>query len=152
MRSILALVTALLISTASSAQVRSSLTLTPAADGKSAVAKLTVMIEPGWHIASLTQPDGGPVRTTISIPKNQAYRLAGDIKFPEPHKEHSAAFDIEVQTHEGSVDFLLPLEPNPEAKSADPSKLIVELTYQVCNDETCLLPKTDTIRSKPPRT
>lgn len=105
-------------------------------------------MEPGWHISSLTQPEGGPVPTAIGIPPQQPFRLAGPIKAPEPHKEQSAAFGLEVQLHEGKVEFLLPLE----ATAAIPpeSKLAVEVTYQACTDETCLLTRTDTVTAVMP--
>lgn len=133
-------------------QVRSTLSLMPGTGTEPPTARLVVVIEPGWHISSLTQEDGGPVRSTIEIAKNQAYRLAGPIKSPAPHKAHSTAFDIEVQTHEGTVEFVLPLEKNPEAGNFDPSKLTVEFTYQACTEETCLLPKTDTVTAVAPPT
>lgn len=145
MRTFLTLLWILGIAASAGAQVRSQLFFEPGTGAKEPTARLVVVIEPGWHISSLTQPDGGPVRTTIEIPADQPYRLAGPIKAPEPHKEHSAAFDLEVQSHEGTVEFLLPLKKNPAAKNAGPTKLTVELTYQACTDETCLLPKTDKV-------
>lgn len=105
-------------------------------------------MDPGWHISSVAQPKGGPVPTAIGIPKRQPFRLAGPIKAPEPHKEQSAAFGIEVQSHEGKVEFLLPFE----ATAAIPaeSRLAVEITYQACTDETCLLPRMDTVSAVVP--
>lgn len=73
------------------AQVRCSLAAEAVgADGKVS-ARLTVAIEPGWHIASLTQPDGGPVRTEIALADQQPFKLAGPIQGPKPHVEPSAA-------------------------------------------------------------
>ena len=53
------------------AQVRSTLAADavagPVKAGEKLSARLTVAIEPGWHIASITQADGGPVRTEIAL-------------------------------------------------------------------------------------
>ncbi len=129
------------------AQVRCTLVAGPvAADGKLS-ARLTVAIEPGWHIASLTQPDGGPVRTEIALADQQPFKLADPIKGPKPRVEHSEAFGIEVETYEGTVVFTLPLLATEEVSEdiAKARPLTVEITYQACTDETCLLPKTERI-------
>jgi len=132
------------------AQVRCTLAAGPAgADGKLS-AKLTVAIEPGWHIASLTQPDGGPVRTEIALAEGQSFKLAGPIQGPKPRVEHSEAFGIDVETYEGTVVFTLPLAVTEAGKREDAKarRLTVEITYQACTDETCLLPKTERIAAQ----
>jgi thiol:disulfide interchange protein len=127
------------------AQVRSSLSVDPGSATKQPSARLTVVIDPDWHISSLTQPEGGPFRTTIEIPPDQSYRLAGKISAPPPHTEHSAEFDVEVQTYEGRIEFVLPLEKNPDAKGPRTTTLTVRITYQACSGETCRLPETERI-------
>ena len=44
----------------------------------------------------------------ITVPTGQNIRLAGPITGPKPHVEHSTAFDINVESHEGTVVFTLP--------------------------------------------
>ena len=139
---------AVLLAATAAAQVRTSLSLDPGSATKQPTARLTVVIDPDWHISSLTQPEGGPLRTTIAIPPDQPYRLAGKISGPPPHTEHSAEFDLEVQTYEGRVEFVLPLEKNPRAKSPPTTKLTVEIRYQACNGETCRLPETERIAAQ----
>lgn len=134
------------------AQVRTSLSLDPGQGNRPASARLTVVIDPDWHIASLTQPDGGPLRTTIKVPDGQPFRLAGKISAPPPHTEHSDVFDLEVQTYEGTVEFLLPLEKNPESRGRPVLDFTVEISYQACRGETCRLPQTErtTVRLRGP--
>ena len=134
------------------AQVRCALAAGPVgADGKLS-AKLTVEIDPGWHISSLTQPDGGPTRTEIGLAKDQPFKLAGPITGPKPHVEPSAAFGVDVETHEGLVEFVLPLVATQAVPAG--TKLTVEITYQACTDENCMLPETRqataTLGTKPP--
>ena len=151
MRSLASCLLSLLLAVTAAAQVRTSLSLDPGSEKQPAIARLTLVIEPGWHISSLTQPDGGPLRTVIGVPKDQRYRLAGKISGPPPHTEHSPVFDLEVQTYDGRVAFVLPLEKNPDAKKSSSTGLTVEITYQACRGETCLLPQTDRITAQSPK-
>ncbi|MDP1578803.1 MAG: protein-disulfide reductase DsbD N-terminal domain-containing protein [Candidatus Didemnitutus sp.] len=129
------------------AQVRCSLeveaTTIPLSTGGKLLATLTVNIDPGWHIASITQPDGGPVRTEIALAEKQPFKLAGPITGPKPRVEHSEVFDINVETHEGRVTFTIPLEATVEI--APGTILAFEVTFQACTDENCLLPTTDRV-------
>ena len=111
--------------------------------GDKVIAQLSVDIAPKWHIASITQPDGGPVRTAITLAAGQPFILAGPITGPKPKIEHSEAFGINVETHEGTITFMLPLEAT--ARTPVGIKVAVEFSYQACTDENCMLPKTDTV-------
>jgi len=150
MKTCLSLVMFCLATLGLQAQVRCTLVAGPVgADGKLS-AKLTVAIEPGWHIASLTQADGGPVRTEIGLAEGQPFKLAGPIQGPKPRVEPSEAFGIDVETYEGTVVFTLPLLATEEVSEdiAKARPLTVEITYQACTDETCLLPKTERIAAQ----
>lgn len=109
---------------------------------------LSVEIESGWHISSLTQPDGGSMPTTIEVADDQRCRLAGKIEAPAPQVAFSEAFGVNLETHEGTVVFTLPLEAT--AAIGPGTKVAVALTYQACNDETCLLPQTLTVSATLP--
>jgi suppressor for copper-sensitivity B len=141
---------ALLFSSTTSAQVRTALSFQAGSATKPPFARLTVVIDVDWHIASLTQPEGGPLRTTIEIPGDQPYRVAGKIVAPQFQRSHSEVFDVEMQIHEGTVDFLIPLEKNAAVKSSDDKKLVVAITYQACSGETCQLPKTERVAAQIP--
>jgi thiol:disulfide interchange protein DsbD len=113
--------------------------------GTKVTAKLRVRMDPGWHISSLTTPDGGPVRTVIALTSGTPFKLAGKIQAPEPIKRHSEAFGVDVETYEGEVEFTLPLEATAAVKPDTPAA--VEITYQVCSEENCLLPRTDKLKA-----
>jgi hypothetical protein len=152
MRRLATILLAAALAATATAQVRVTLSLDAGAPTKSPVARLTVAIDPDWHIASLSQPDGGPLRTTIRIADDQPYRLAGTIIAPEFRREHSDVFDVEVQTYEGRIEFVLPLRKNPNAKSPDRSQLTVEITYQACSGAHGQLPRTEKVTARLPKT
>ena len=117
---------------------KSSVGLKP---GEKVTARLTMEIAPGWHIASLTQPDGGPVRTELALAEKQPFKLAGPVTGPKPHVEHSETFGINVETYEGTVVFSIPLEAT--ASIPPGTKLTVDFSYQACSEENCMMPTTD---------
>lgn len=127
-----------------SAQVECSLAVDqpahPLKAGDKVTAKLTVEIDPSWHIYSLTQPDGGPVRSELVLSKGQPFKLAGKIDAPDPDVQHSDAFGINVESYQGEVVFTLPLQATDAVPPG--TKVLVEFTYQACTDENCNLPKT----------
>ncbi|HWC90157.1 MAG TPA: hypothetical protein VG433_10890, partial [Pirellulales bacterium] len=84
---------------------------TPAKAGQPARLFVTAEIGEGWHVYSVTQPPGGPVRTKISLEEKQPATLSGDfrsIKPPETHPE-PAFNNLQVETHEGSATWYAPL-------------------------------------------
>lgn len=103
-------------------------------------AKLTAELGAGWHLYSISQPSGGPTATTIKIKDGQPFKLADAIKAPAPIKTYDNNFRMETQFYKEKAEFVLPIEGQPEAKNA--AKLIVEVEFQLCNDETCLPPDT----------
>ena len=101
-------------------------------------AELTAQIENGWHLYALTPMTGGPKPTRISLPREQAFELAGQIEAPDPFVERDPNFDMEVEYYEEQVTFKLPLKRLPGATG---DKLLVETRYQTCTNKLCLPPK-----------
>lgn len=109
----------------------------PVADGK-LYAELTAQIESGWHLYALTPMTGGPKPTRITLPREQAFELAGQIEAPDPFVEKDPNFDMEVEYYEEQVTFKLPLKRLPGESG---NKLLVETRYQTCTNKLCLPPK-----------
>lgn len=147
MKSILVLIVITVFASAVHAQVQCSLSATAPSvirsSGDRLTGKVSIEILPGWHISSLTQPDGGPLATEITLRPGQPFRLAGKIIGEKPKIQRSEAFDMDVEYYTGTVTFTLPLIVTNDIKPD--TKLTVEITYQACNDETCLLPKTEVV-------
>jgi thiol:disulfide interchange protein DsbD len=147
--SLFALAASMALAGTTHAQVMCSMALAAPANALKAgdrfTAKLTAEIDPGWHIYSLTTPDGGPFRTVIEVPEGQSFKIAGKIAAPSPDVEHSAAFGVDVESYGGSVVFTVPLEAvKPIARG---TKVALAITYQACTEENCMLPKTSRVEA-----
>jgi DsbC/DsbD-like thiol-disulfide interchange protein len=110
----------------------------PTATDSKLYAELTAKIEGGWHLYSLTPMTGGPKPTRITLPREQAFELAGQIEAPDPFVEKDSNFDMEVEYYEESVTFKLPLK---RLTGITGNKLLVETRYQTCTSKLCLPPK-----------
>jgi thiol:disulfide interchange protein len=112
------------------------------ADGEPGRLFVTATIEPGWHIYSITQPPGGPVRTTIDVDPSDAYRVVGDFQAaPEPEKKAEELFDgLIVETQHGTVTWHAPIEL---AAGVDPASVTItgKVKAQLCDAKSCLPPE-----------
>lgn len=103
-------------------------------------ARVQAAIGGGWHIYSLTQPDGGPVPTSITI-GDGAFKAAGSARSETaPHREMDENFGVATETYTGGAVFTLPVITGAAQTGAE--TLTVSIRYQACNDSICLPPKT----------
>ena len=92
------------------------------------------MIEPKWHIYSVTNPDGGAQATAIRINDGKA---VGAIKENGKMKTmFEKEFNVNQKYFESSVDFVQLIKLKPGNK-----KISGTVNYMVCNDRQCLPPK-----------
>src|ERR1044071_4773385 len=56
--------------------------------GESAQIVLTAKLDHGWHVYSLTTPDGGPLKTTISLKPGSALKAEDKPVQPAFTKKH----------------------------------------------------------------
>ena len=105
-------------------------------DDKHAVIYLKAVIDDGWHIYSVNQPEGGPQKTLFTFKKVNGISLVGKPSEPEPEKHFEKAFGIDVFYFEHSVIF-------QQKVSLKRAEAIVKghLTYMACNDHQCLPPE-----------
>jgi len=104
-------------------------------------AHVSVQMQGGWHVYSITQGAGGPIPTRITVPDGQPFRLAGGVSGPRPHVAMDLNFEINTETYEGSATFNLPIvvvADTPAVRQA----LNINVRYQACNDKNCLPPRT----------
>jgi suppressor for copper-sensitivity B len=104
---------------------------------------VTARIKKGWHVYSITQAAGGPIRTQIKLNQSPQYRLSGAFQAlapPKKAKQPEAFGDLVVESHAGTVTWHAPMEL---ASGVDPKKLKVEgqITVQPCDADTCLPPQ-----------
>ncbi len=103
--------------------------------GEGAQVVVTVKIDPGYHIYSLTQPQNGAVPTTIELASGGPLTGAG--KAVEPaYKVDSTG----LQEYEQSVSFGVPVTVKVGLTGAQTAH--VSVRYQVCDAHRCLFPKT----------
>lgn len=121
--------------------VKVSATFTPASDERPAVLMITAIIEPGWHTYSITQPDGGPLPSVISVEPSQQYRLLGEFSShpePEKHVDTVAWKGLTLEEHEGKVTWYVPIEI---AEGLSVSDIVISgnVRLQACKEQ-CLPP------------
>ena len=107
-------------------------------------ADLKAEIEDGWHLYSTEQPPNGPSPTTIILPENSNYTIAGNVTTSAPIVRDDANFSfdgkpLETRIFEKQAVFTVPLKSSNNANGDD---LAVNIRFQVCNDTVCLPPKT----------
>jgi len=103
--------------------------------------KLAAKIQETWHLYSLKPMSEGPIPTRIWLAEGQPFELVARIQAPDPEKLQDPSFGMEVEQYEGEADFTLPLKVAAGAP-AGPQTLIVNASYQTCNNKICLPPKT----------
>ena len=101
-------------------------------------------IEPGWYIYSITQGEGGPVPSRISLDEDQPFTLAGAIEGSEPKARFDRSFSMQVEVHEESVAYRVPVLVAAEA-AAGKREMLIRARYQACTDRVCLPPQTEKI-------
>src|ERR1700744_1471933 len=101
-----------------------------------AVVMLKANIEPGWHIYSSAQADGGPVKTSFVFSPSAEYSLVGIISEPTPVTKYEKAFAMNVSYFENSVIFRQVVHLNKASAVVKGT-----LKFMVCNDKQCLPPE-----------
>jgi thiol:disulfide interchange protein DsbD len=96
-----------------------------------------------WHLYSITQGPGGPIRTQINVGPTEDFRLAGTIRGTEPEVANDPNFGIMTETYSDFAIFSIPIVSTPTASGT--RRLIVSMYYQTCNDTYCLPPTEDTL-------
>jgi thiol:disulfide interchange protein DsbD len=110
------------------------------APGQTFDAVVSLTLEPGWKVYSLTQKSGGPMALVITVPDKQIFAAAGTPTGPAPHIAFDPNFGFDTEVYEKTADFRVPVRVAPNATIAGQAlRLLVR--YQTCNDRMCLPPK-----------
>jgi hypothetical protein len=101
-----------------------------------AVLFIKATIDDGWHIYSVNQKDGGPVKTSFAFVPSGDYTLNGKVTEPKPITKYEKSFGINVNYFARSVIFQQKIRLTG-------AKAVVKgsLNFMVCNDEKCLPPE-----------
>jgi len=102
-------------------------------------------IDGDWHLYSvLNDPDAGPYPTTFSSASNQM-AVAGDVEESEAVIAFDPNFETELGWHSKGAEFTIPVAFRSELQGEQ--TILLEVLYQVCDDVSCLPPKTKQIES-----
>ena len=95
------------------------------------------LIEKGWHLYATDIPSGGPIPTSFSFDELSNVSLKGEVTATQrPHEEYSSLFDMKLGWYNDKIDFKQALS----LENPDDFKITGYITYQACNDVTCLPP------------
>ncbi len=114
---------------------------TKAPPGSSIPLHLKATFQEGWHLYSLTTPQGGPIPTTAALAENPAVKDA-KLYQPPPNRQFDKNFNLDTETFEKQVDLPLTATLAPDAKGS--IELTANVRYQACNDRQCLPPRKKT--------
>jgi len=110
--------------------------------GSSVTLHLKATFQEGWHLYSLTTPNGGPIPTTAEIAENAAIEGA-KVYQPPPIRKFDENFNLDTETFEKQVD--LPVVATLKSTAAaGPVELTANVRYQACNERQCLPPRKKT--------
>jgi thiol:disulfide interchange protein len=99
----------------------------------------------GWHLYSVTQKPGGPMRSVIKIAPSNDFEVVGDFRPNRaPTIKEYEFFDVPVEEHDDEVIWTAPIRFKG---SADPKELQIKIDFsgQVCQDSGVCLPKNDSL-------
>lgn len=100
--------------------------------GRRGMLAVTAVIEPGWHVYSVTQKPGGPQRTEIDVPPSDSYKVVGAFAPDQPpHIRPPDVFKVESEEHSDVVTWSAPIELSPTAKPEE-LQIPVKVSGQVC--------------------
>jgi thiol:disulfide interchange protein DsbD len=107
-------------------------------------AKLSVEIEPGWHLYALDQASGGPIATTIKTPVGLPAEIVGEIRSPKPISAPDPNFlvdgkPLETKYFKDRADFEFDFKVDREITDRE---IAFDARFQLCNDTFCLPPRT----------
>ena len=106
---------------------------------------LQAILPKGFHAYSITQKSGGPIPTKIAINPGESYRVgpftAQTPAHVTPADDPNNFYEMPIEEHSGTVVWTAPVEFFGSANETN-AAITGSLTYQLCNSETCLEPKT----------
>ncbi|HEV3341872.1 MAG TPA: protein-disulfide reductase DsbD domain-containing protein, partial [Pirellulales bacterium] len=112
-------------------------------DGRKGRLVITAEVADEWHIYSIAQAPGGPIRSEIKLKSSADYKLTGQFQpspAPKTHVDNIAYDGLTLEEHEGLVTWSAPIEL---AAGVDPRSLKItgKLFAQTCTGGQCLPPE-----------
>lgn len=103
-------------------------------------------IDDNWHLYSiLNDPDAGPFPTQFTSPSN-GMTIVGEVSETEATIAYDPNFDTDLGWHSNKAQFEIPIKFDGQDRGIQP--IVLEVLYQVCDDRSCLPPKTKQIEGE----
>jgi thiol:disulfide interchange protein len=100
---------------------------------------IKAVIAPSWHVYSLTQMPGGPMKSEIAVESDQI-RLSGQFFSDQPpHIKHYDFFPVPVEEHSGTLTWTASIQV-PDASQAENLAMKITFSGQVCQDDGVCIP------------
>lgn len=90
-------------------------------------------LQPGWHIYSLNQPEGGPEKTIITLETSKSYAPVKKFSEPKPITKYEEVFEMNVAYFEKTVIFQQRVR-----FSKLPITVKGKVRFMVCTEKECL--------------
>ena len=132
---------------AASAQILNPVTWTTSVEMTSnteGVINYTASIEEGWHLYSTSLPDGGPNPTSVTYDLLEGVELVGELTPSRPAPETiDMVFHLKLGWWTGDVTLTQAFRLTAPAYNIEGY-----ISYQGCNDESCIPPTKETFSFK----
>lgn len=96
--------------------------------------QFTASIDNHWHLYSQTIPKGGPMPTEFKFDQHTGAELLGKVTEPKGSTGYDAMFAMNIKYFDNQAVFIQKVK----ITSGKPLKISGILSYQACNDESCL--------------
>lgn len=103
-------------------------------------------LKDGWHIYATVLPKGGPTATGIELEDSEGVTAVGELKADrDPEVHFDPNFDMDLKWYSGNATFIQQLQITEPTNF----KVVADLIYMICNDQTCMPPTRETIEITP---
>jgi thiol:disulfide interchange protein DsbD len=124
-----------------------SLTVEPLAapPGSRVLAWLSAKIDPGWHLYSLSTPNG-PIPTTVQV-LDGSFVASFRVYQPRFNVRYDPNFELNTETFQDEVQFPVIVDLRSNAAAGE-IELPIAVRYQACDDRQCLIPARRTLMAR----
>jgi thiol:disulfide interchange protein DsbD len=101
----------------------------------------TAHIDKGYHLYSLTIPEGGPLPTEYSFEESKQFKLIGKpVEVTKPIEKYDDVFEMDIKFFEDKAVFKQTIELTSDDNDIP---VIGEIAYMTCNETGCVALYTD---------
>lgn len=114
-----------------------------AAAGQTVQVKVIGKVPPKWHVYSTTEGLDGFTPTAFTVEPAALFRVNGKVTHPPPIIKNDEDLG-RIEMLDGEAVFTVPLQVVQGSAEGEHAASL-KVSSQLCDDKTCLLPRTDTL-------